>query len=195
MDFDGAKDITLEPTMEIKLLEAKFTQDFMVTEFEDHIPSSLPALDYIPGSLTFPMPDPISKPITLSSEERILKYLAKGTETINGNQVVTPVLSFEFTNTIDREFEFEISLLDKDNNVLTDKQKNGNIIIEASSAGVPRQYFLYSYSPEQIKSATDVVVDFTIKSGADLYKGTERELSIRATGVFNFKYDVSDGLP
>src|SRR5690606_9203393 len=146
MDFDGAKDITLEPTMEIKLLEAKFTQDFMVTEFEDHIPSSLPELDYIPGMLTFPIPDPISKPITLSSEERILKYLTEGTDTINGDTVTTPVLYFEFTNTIDREFEFEISLRDKDNKVLLDAQNNGKITILPSNAGASRQHFFYSYS-------------------------------------------------
>lgn len=196
MDFDGAKDITLEPTMEIKLLEAKMTQEVIVELFEDNLPSSVPAVGYIPGVASFSLPEPIKKPISLTSEERILKYLKDSTVTINNQQLKTPLLSFNFTNTIEREFEFNISLLDKDGNVLPKAETTGENRIPASTNGTLEESNVsYSYSVANIKKATHIAIDFKVKNGANLYPGTDRELTINATGIFNFHYDVSDGLP
>src|SRR5690606_40063008 len=110
MDFGGVKDITLTPQMQIELLKAEITQDKMVEIFENETGSTH---GYIPGNgVSVSLPNPIVKPISLTSEERILKYLVDGVDEESG--VVTPVLNFEFTNTINCKFDFEISLLDKD---------------------------------------------------------------------------------
>src|SRR5699024_955612 len=78
MDFDGVKDITLTPEMEIQLLKAEITQEDMVAIFEDHLLGSSPKPGYIPFTGMSSPIDPIKKPISLTSEERILKYLVEG---------------------------------------------------------------------------------------------------------------------
>lgn len=195
MDFDGAKDITLEPAMEIRLLEAKMTPEDMINQVEKRTGSSI---QFIPGNVSPipPLPIHIEKPISLTSEERILKYLVEGKDTIDNVPRETPRVEFEFVNTINRGFEFEISLLDKDGNPLDEAEANGAINISASVNGTEEKTIkYYTYTVNQIKKATDIAIDFTLKSGANLYKDSEGELTINATGIFNFEYDVSNGLP
>lgn len=194
MDFDGVKDITLEPQIEIKLLKGEFTQDFMVQEFEKYLPSGVPLQGYIPASINFSLPEPHERPISLTSEERILEYLVDGTNGESGEP--TPVLKFEFTNTIDSSFEFNITLLDKDGDPIKVDGVVGDSEVQASSGGViEKSNISYFYSAEKIKNATDVSISFTMSTVSDLHKGTDNSLTIDASGVFNFNYDISNGLP
>ncbi|EKF54515.1 hypothetical protein I215_12293 [Galbibacter marinus] len=194
MDFDGVKDITLEPQIEIKLLKGEFTQDFMVQEFEKYLPSGVPLQGYIPASINFSLPEPHERPISLTSEERILEYLVDGTNDESGEP--TPVLKFEFTNTIDSSFDFDIKLLDKDGDPIEEDGVEGDSEVQASSGGViEKSNISYFYSAEKIKNATDVFISFTMSTVSDLHKGTDNSLTIDASGVFNFNYDISNGLP
>lgn len=194
MDFDGVKDITLEPQMEIKLLKGEFTQDFMVQKFEEYLPSGVPLQGYIPGSINFSLPVPYKRSISLTSEERILEYLVDGTDDESGEP--TPVLKFEFTNTIDSSFDFDIKLLDKDGDPIEEDGVEGDSEVQASSGGViEKSNISYFYSAEKIKNATDVSISFTMSTVSNLHKGTDNSLTIDASGVFNFNYDISNGLP
>src|SRR5690606_2640212 len=135
----------------------------------------------IPGDLSLipPLkPIPIKERISLTSEERILKYLVDGTETIDGNSVTTPVLNFKFNNTIDREFQFKISLLDKGENVLLEKEANGVFTIYAPSSGTAKPVNKsYTYTVGQIKKASFIAIDITLKGGSDLRKESKGELT------------------
>lgn len=194
MDFDGVKDITLEPQMEIKLLKGEFTQDFMVQEFEKYLPSGVPLQGYIPGSIDFSLPVPYERPISLTSEERILEYLVDGTDDESGEP--TPVLKFEFTNTIDSSFDFDIKLLDKDGDPIEVDGVEGDSEVQASSGGViEKSNISYFYNSEKIKKATDIFISFSMSTGSDLHKGTDNRIIIDASGIFNFNYDISNGLP
>lgn len=194
MDFDGVKDITLEPQIEIKLLKGEFTQDFMVQEFEKYLPSGVPLQGYIPASINFSLPEPHERPISLTSEERILEYLVDGTNGESGEP--TPVLKFEFTNTIDSSFEFNITLLDKDGDPIKVDGVVGDSEVQASSGGViEKSNISYFYNSENIKNATDISISFSMSTGSDLHKGTNNRIIIDASGIFNFNYDISNGLP
>ena len=194
MDFDGVKDITLEPQMEIKLLKGEFTQDFMVQEFEKYLPSGVPLQGYIPGSIDFSLPVPYKRPISLTSEERILEYLVDGTNDESGEP--TPVLKFEFTNTIDSSFDFDITLLDKDGDPIEVDGVEGDSEVQASSGGViEKSNISYFYNSENIKKATDISISFSMSTGSALHKGTNNRIIIDASGIFNFNYDISNGLP
>jgi len=195
MDFDGVKDITLTPEMEIQLLKAEITQEEMVAIFEDRLSVSTPKPGYIPP-IGAPPPSlgPIKKPISLTSEERILKYLVEGEDSKSG--VPTPVLTFTFTNTINSEFDIEIYLRDKNEKILSEKEKNGIIIIGASVNGAEENVTKsFTYTPAQIRNATEIVIDFILTPKEDLYPDATRSLTINANGIFNFSYDTSEGLP
>src|SRR5690606_4929385 len=106
MDFDGAKDITLEPTMEIKLATAEITTQQVVSIIDEKVAElALPpelADDLYKAELPVPAD---TAPVDITSEERITKYLENAT------------IKFEFLNTTPRDISVEVFLL-KDNNIL-----------------------------------------------------------------------------
>jgi hypothetical protein len=196
MDFNGVKDITLEPQMKIELLKAEITQEDMVAIFEDNLP---PPIGYIPeaappGFYPFQLPNPIVKPISLTSEERILKYLVDGVDKESG--AATPVLTFTFTNTINSEFGIEIYLLDKDKKEINISETHGESSISASVGGrIVESVVSYSYDAADIKKAVEIAIKFTMDPNEDLYPDPNRSLTINSNGIFNFSYDTSEGLP
>jgi|SRR5690606_3341765 len=190
MDFGGVKDIKLEPEMELKLLEFRMTPEEAINVIENETGVVIPMIPM--SSTPYPTtPIRIEEPIVLNSKERILEHLVNGVTKDSGED--TPLITFTFTNTINADFKIEIALLDKDGHELIEKEKNGFLTIPAkTTAAIDHKY---SYNAEQIKIATAIRIDLSIAPKENLDRNSEGELAINASGIFNFSYDPSEGLP
>src|SRR5690606_30499091 len=76
MDFDGAKDITLEPTMEIKLATAEITTQQVISIMDEEVAELAlpPELADTLYKAELPVPADTAS-VDITSEERIVKYL------------------------------------------------------------------------------------------------------------------------
>src|SRR5690606_5894489 len=106
MDFDGVKDITLEPEMEAKLAHAEITTEEIITRLEEvaennNVPKPYPSIIYEAELPTISS----DADVDITSEERVIKYLDSAS------------LNFKIVNTTPRTMDIRVELLRSDDTV------------------------------------------------------------------------------
>src|SRR5690606_19507830 len=182
MDFDGVKDITLEPEMEAKLAHAEITTEQIIVKLEQGAEDAGLSQPYPSQIYTAGLP-PISSdaPVEITSEERVIKYLERA------------LLNFNIGNTTPRAMEIRVELLRDDNSVIDFLEET----IPANTASfIPKPLEFNGKSAiEELKQMTQVKIDITMKQGADLRVDPSGKFEMTTTGIFKFNYDISEGLP
>src|SRR5690606_28116620 len=184
MDFDGVKDITLEPEMEAKLAHAEITTEQIIVKLEQEADDAGLSQPYPSQIYTAGLP-PISSdaPVEITSEERVIKYLERA------------LLNFNIVNTTPRAMDIRVELLsDNDNDNVIDFLEETIPANTASFIPEPLEFNGKS-AIEELKQMTQVKIDITMKQGADLRVDLSGKFEMTTTGIFKFNYDISEGLP
>lgn len=182
MDFDGVKDITLEPEMEAKLAHAEITTEQIIIKLEQEAENAGLSKPYPSQIFTAGLP-PISSdaPVEITSEERVIKYLDSAW------------LNFNIVNTTPRAMEIRVELRRDDNSVIDFLEET---IPSNTDSFIPEPLvFNGKQAIEELKQMTQVKIDITMKQGADLRKNPSGKFEMTTTGIFKFNYDISEGLP
>lgn len=183
MDFDGVKDITLEPEMEAKLAHAEITTEQIIIKLEQEAENAGLSKPYPSQIYTAGLPSIYSDdaPVEITSEERVIKYLDSAW------------LNFNIVNTTPRAMEIRVELLRDDNSVIDFLEET---IPSNTDSFIPEPLvFNGKQAIEELKQMTQVKIDITMKQGADLRENPSGKFEMTTTGIFKFNYDISEGLP
>src|SRR5690606_19578150 len=186
IDFDGVKDITLEPEMEAKLAHAEITTEQIIIKLEQEAENAGLSKPYPSQIFTAGLPSIYSDdaPVEITSEERVIKYLDSAW------------LNFNIVNTTPRAMEIRVELRrdDSDDNSVIDFLEE--TIPSNTDSFIPEPLvFNGKQAIEELKQMTQVKIDITMKQGADLRKNPSGKFEMTTTGIFKFNYDISEGLP
>lgn len=181
MDFEGAKDITFEPEMELQVAKAEISTQEIVTIIDEGIPDDTPdpVVDQIyKGS--YPVPSQ-SADVDISSLDTAMEYLESAT------------LNFNFINSTPRDITITVSMYKKDNTLIDTfketlpKSSNDTITVERE--------FGKGTQIENLKKLAILEIDIAVEAGTDLRDDPSGKFELITVGTFNFSYDPSTGLP